>query len=435
MTRPTTVRFGALAISTLLLAVACGDAAPSASPTTAPPSPTAAPSATTAPSASVAPSGSAGSRDVDATYDAIEAQVVELRGLDPVDVARQTIDATALGEKTTADFDQDNPPEYVAANEQLYRALGLLDEGQSLRELFLRLLESQVAGFYRPEEKTLYVVSRSGTVNGADKITFAHEYDHALQDSNFHVFDDFESLRDQSDEALARAAIYEGDATLLMSLWAIPNLTPQELQDVVAAGSDPEANAILAETPAILTESLLFPYDAGLAFLQPKQLGGGWAAVDQVFERLPTSTEQVLHPEKYESNEAPVEVTLPSDLAGGMGDGWTVAFQDTWGEFQTGVWLRGAGVAVADATDAAAGWGGDRLALLQGPDGRWALAMRFAWDSGADADAFETAAGAAIKTAGGPAQVVPADETTRWVLVASDDDALNSLASAAGLGG
>ena len=61
--------------------------------------------------------------------------------------------------------------------------------------------------------------------------------------------------------------------------------------------------------------------------------------------------------------------------------------------------------------------------------------MEFAWDSGADADAFETAAGAAIKTAGGPAQVVPADETTRWVLVASDDDALNSLATAAGLAG
>ena len=434
MTRPTTARLAALAVSTLLLAAACGDAAPSASPTataspTAPPSP----SASSAPSAG--PSASAGSTDVDALYDAIEAQVVELRGLDPVDVARQTIDAAALAEKTTADFDQDNPPDYVAANEQLYQALGLLDEDQSLRDLFLRLLESQVAGFYRPEEKTLYVVSRSGTVNGADKITFAHEYDHALQDSNFGVFDDFESLRDQTDEALARAAIYEGDATLLMSLWAIPNLTPQELQEVVAAGSDPEANAILAETPAILTESLLFPYDAGLAFLQPKQLGGGWAAIDAVFERLPTSTEQVLHPEKYESNEAPITVTLPTDLAGGMGDGWSVAFQDTWGEFQTGVWLRQSGVAPADASEAAAGWGGDRLALLQGPDDRWALAMEFAWDSGADADAFEPAAGAAIKTAGGPAQVVPADETTRWVLVASDDDALNSLATAAGLAG
>ena len=430
MTRPTTARFGALALSTLLLAAACGDAAPSASPT-APASPTPAPSASTAPSA--APSS--GSSDTDAIYDAIEAQVDELRGLTPADVQRETIDEAALAEKSTTDFDEDNPPEYVEANERLYQALGLLEPDDSLRDLYLALIESQVAGFYRPDEKTLYVVSRSGTVNGADKITFAHEYDHALQDANFDVFQDPEALRDQTDEALARAALYEGDATLLMSLWAIPNLTPEELQEVVAAGNDPEANEILAATPPILTESLLFPYNAGLAFIQPKQLGGGWAAVDELYGRLPASTEQVLHPEKYDADEAPIAVTLPTDLAGGMGDGWTLALEDTWGEFQTGIWLREAGVPVAEAGPAAAGWGGDRLAVLSGPDDAWAVAMQFVWDSGADADAFETAAGTAIKTAGGPAQVVPGDETTRWVLIASDDDTLNTLATAAGLAG
>jgi hypothetical protein len=432
MTRPTTARLGALALSTLLLAAACGDAAPSASPSAAPSlTPTPGVPETAAPSASAR----AGSTDLDAIYDAFEAEVVALRELDPVDVQRETIDEVALGEKTTADFDKDNPPEYIAANERLYHALGLLDADQSLRELFLKLLESQVAGFYRPEEKTLYVVSRSGTVNGADKVTFAHENDHPLQDANFKVFDDFESLRDQSDEALARAAIYEGDATLLMSLWMLGHLTPDEIQEVLAAGSDPEAAAILAETPAILSRSLLFPYEAGIAFLQPKQLGGGWDAVNDVFDNLPVSTEQILHPEKYDANEAPIAVTMPSDLAGGMGDGWSVALEDTWGEFQTGVWLGESGVEAAAATDAAAGWGGDRLALLQGPDDRWALAMQFAWDSGADADAFEAAAGTAIKEAGGPAQVVPGNETTRWVIVASDDDALNSLATAAGLAG
>ena len=206
-------------------------------------------------------------------------------------------------------------------------------------------------------------MSRSGTVNGADKITFAHEYDHALQDANFDVFQDPEALRDQTDEALARAALYEGDATLLMSLWAIPNLTPEELQEVVAAGNDPEANEILAATPPILTESLLFPYNAGLAFIQPKQLGGGWAAVDELYGRLPASTEQVIHPEKYDADEAPIAVTLPTDLAAGMGDGWTVALEDTWGEFQTGIWLREAGVPVAEA-------GAGRGRLGRRPPGR-----------------------------------------------------------------
>ena len=431
MHRPTTARLVALALSSLLVVAACGSStgSPSPSATTAPSAPPSAP-----PSASAAPSASAG--DVDAIYDQIEAQVLELRGLDPADVTRETIDAAALAEKSAADFDKDNPADYVAANERLYKAFGLLEEGDSLKTLFLDLIESQVAGFYRPDEKTLYVVSRSGAVNGADKVTFAHEYDHALQDANFDVFSDPESLRDQTDEALARAALYEGDATLLMSQWLIPNLSPEEIQEVLAAGSDPEANAVLERTPAILTETLLFPYNAGLAFIQPTQLGDGWAGVDEIYERLPASTEQIMHPEKYAADERPVAVDLPDDLAAGMGEGWKVTLEDTWGEFQTGVWLRESGVEPEAAMGAAQGWGGDRLQVLEGPDGAWALAMRTEWDDAAEAEAFETAAGTAVKTAGGPAQVLPGEGgTTRWIVVGSDDDVLGTLAGALGLAG
>ena len=85
---------------------------------------------------------------------------------------------------------------------------------------------------------------------------------------------------------------------------------------------------------------------------------------------MPESTEQILHPEKYAANEAPVAVTLPADLATQLGTGWTVPLTDTFGEFQTAIWLRGAGVDEPAASDAAAGWGGDRLAVINGPDGR-----------------------------------------------------------------
>ncbi|MEO6206538.1 MAG: hypothetical protein ABIP77_01125, partial [Candidatus Limnocylindrales bacterium] len=191
MTRPFPSPAVVLLMVVVIVASACGATTP---PPTAGPS-SAAPSTTITPSPSVdappsaVPSASAGAGDpVDVVFDAIEAQVVALRGLPPVDVARETIDQAALIDLTTVDFDQDNPADYVAANERLYKALGLLDEGASLRGLFLDLIGSQVAGFYRPDDKKLYVVSRSGTVNGADKITFAHEYDHALQDANFDIF-------------------------------------------------------------------------------------------------------------------------------------------------------------------------------------------------------------------------------------------------------
>ena len=239
MTRSLPARPLALLFSTALLVAACGATTTSQTPaptvSTAPSGPSSPPATpSTAPSDPGTPQPSG---EVAALYDAIEDQVVAIRGLDPVDVARQTIGGDALKEMNHTSFDEDNPADYVAGNDRLLKALGLIDEDQSLRELYLDLIDSQVAGFYRPDEKTLYVVSRSGAVGGADKITFAHEYDHALQDANFPgVFDAQKDLLDQTDQAMARAAVYEGDATMLMTQWAIPNMTPADLQDYLAVG-------------------------------------------------------------------------------------------------------------------------------------------------------------------------------------------------------
>lgn len=424
-------RLAALPAIALLIA-ACGTNQPDPSPS-APPTPSATPAPSATPSPSASPMSSA---EADRLYDTIEGQVDAIRGLKPTDVKRQTIGGAELKAFNAKSFDEDNPPDYVAGNDRLLKALGLLPPDKNLKGLFLDLIDSQVAGFYRPDDKTLYVVSRSGAINGADKITFAHEYDHALQDANFSVFADPKALLDQTDKAMARAAIYEGDATLLMTLWAGSNLSPEDLQDVIAAGADPEATAVLARTPAILVQGLLFPYNTGAMFLQPRQATGGWAAVDAIYAKLPTSTEQVLHPEKYDADEQPVPVALPDDLAVRMGTGWSRPIEDTFGEFQMGVWLRESGVDASVANTAAAGWGGDRLAVLTGPDDRWAMAMHTEWDTAKDAAEFDSAATTAMAKAGGPAAVLPgAGGTTRWFLVGSDSATLGLVGNVLGLAG
>jgi hypothetical protein len=413
----------ALLAAAALIAAACGPATPSATPSASPSSP---PPVSPSGSASPAPSGAA-----DATFDAIEDQVVALRGLPATNVKRETIGEADLKVFNAKSFDEDNPPAYVAANERLYKAFGLMPPQQSLRELFLDLIDSQVAGFYRPEAKTLYVVSRSGAINGADKITFAHEYDHALQDASFDVFKGQDQLLDETDQALARAAVYEGDATLLMILWAGENLTPEEFAEVQAAGADPASMEILTRTPAILVEGLLFPYTAGQAFVLPVQSSGGWKAVDALYDDLPRSTEQILHPDKYRSGEEPVDVKLPAALAAGMGKGWSEAIQDTFGEFQLGVWLRESGIRASDASAAAAGWGGDRLAVLSGPDEAWAVVMHSTWDTKDDAAAFQQAAGEAVTEGADPGTVI-ADGRDITVVVASAGDVLDQAVKAAG---
>jgi hypothetical protein len=151
---------------------------------------------------------------------------------------------------------------------------------------------------------------------------------------------------------------------------------------------------------------------------------------------MPASTEQIMHADKYAADEAPIAVTLPTDLASRLGPGWSVPMLDTFGEYQLSIWLRENGVPAAEVSPAAAGWGGDRLAVLEGPDGAWAVAIDTEWDSAADAKEFEKAATTAVKKAGGVGQVLPgAGGTTRWVLVASDDATAGKVANALGLAG
>jgi hypothetical protein len=419
----------------VVVVAACGPSTPSTAPTAAAtPSPTASPSAPSASSA--APSGS-GDPAADAIYDAVEQQVVAIRGLKPSHpVQRQVIDTSELRTLMTEQFDQDTPPAYLAANERLYKALGLIPASTNLRDLSLDLLSGGVAGFYRNEEGKLYVVSKSGGPGANERFYFAHEYDHALQDQNFTVFKDQDGILDQSDRMLARASVYEGDATLLMTQWAAGNLSQADLLEVVAAGSDPAVQAVMDRTPAILRDTLTFPYTTGFGFVTAAQTKDGWPGVDGLYRRMPASTEQIMHADKYAANESPIPVTLPADLASRLGAGWSVPMLDTFGEYQLSIWLRENGVAAADVSPAAAGWGGDRVAVMEGPDGAWAVAMETEWDSASDAQEFEKAATTAVKKAGGVGQVLPGvGATTRWVLIASDDATAGKVANALGLAG
>jgi len=412
-----------LIVVTVLIAAGCGTSpspSPSATLTPSPPTPSATPAQSASPSA-------ASSAEVDAIYDAIQDQVVEIRGLQATDeVSRRVIDEAELRTLIAAQFDEDAPREYVAANERLYKALDLIAADASLRDLTLDMLSGGVAGFYRADEKTLYVVSKTGLPGVNERITFAHEYDHALQDQHTSVFADQDGILDQTDRILARQAIYEGDASLLMALWGAAHFELADFAELLALANDPEQLALLERMPAILEETLLFPYLTGLTFVQAAQLQGGWEAINDFYDRMPESTEQILHPEAYQRNEHPIAVYLPDDLAAQLGDGWSVSLEDTFGELQLGIWLREAGVDPLTEATATTGWGGDRLAVVEGPDGAWGVVIETAWDSPNDATEFVDAAQSAIEGLSNPARIsAPGGSVT--ILIASSDEALLAL--------
>ena len=425
MSRPRRLLAFAHAAVTALVVAACGTATPSATPIVTP-----------APTPSTAPSPTpAGSAEVDAVYAEINEQVRAIRGLEEKKPIEPTILSPAdLSTVIRTTFDQDYPPALVAADEQLYKGLGLLTLDADLEGIFVDLLESQVAGLYDPVGEKLYVLSKEGGIGPVEKVYYSHEYDHALQDQHFDLGAMTDGLDDQTDRLLARQAIVEGDAYTLMTYWLQQHLTPAEIGEVITASSDPELQAALNRIPAIVQAQILFAATEGTQFALQAQLSGGWPAIDAVLGDPPASTEQIKHPEKYASREAPIEVDLPDDLAARMGAAWSLVQENTMGEHQTSIWLGSP--AVAAATDAAAGWGGDRIAVLGGPNEAWAIAWHTVWDTTADAAEFEVTAESAVAKAGGPGSVLPGEGgTTHWVVVGSDDATLAKVANVLGLAG
>jgi hypothetical protein len=364
-----------------------------------------------------------------AIYAQIEQQVEQLRGLP----ATQTVTPTLLDEQGVRDWmtkaNQEQTDHLAVAKEgRLLIHLGLLPAGSSLEQLGLDLQAGQVIGFYDSVSKQLYVLSQSGGVGALQKLTFSHEFTHALQDQNFGLDKLVTDAPDQSDRDLARLSIAEGDATLLMTQWAAKNLPLIDmlsLAGVAGAGSDQ-----LAAAPAILRETLMFPYQQGLAFVQGIYADGGWAAVNKLYSKPPDSTSQILHPALYTGGVKPIAVSLPK-LPAALGTGWQLVTQDTLGELNLSVWLEGEHPTSAQtdaATNATSQWGGDRVGLYEGPSGAWAVVLRTAWRSDTGRQEFRDAAALAAGRLAGPIAVCGGSGTVE-VYVASDQATLHAFST------
>jgi hypothetical protein len=148
------------------------------------------------------------------------------------------------------------------------------------------------------------------------------------------------------------------------------------------------STAKIDSAPRSLRESLVFPYDQGMAWVRQLYQRGGWKAVDEAYASLPQSTEQILHPEKYFAHEAPAQVVLP-DLSPALGRDWKQIDTDVNGEWGYYLILDEFLKDEKESKQAAAGWGGDRYALYENKQTRETLlAQVTAWDTEQDASEF-----------------------------------------------
>ena len=96
---------------------------------------------------------------------------------------------------------------------------------------------------------------------------------------------------------------------------------------------DSYESPVLDSAPPYMEADLYFPYDYGQAFVETFVSDGNYAPLSEVYDNLPVSTEQILHPERY-PDDTPIPVDL-RDMTDILGDGWTLYDQNVMGEWYT----------------------------------------------------------------------------------------------------
>lgn len=282
-------------------------------------------------------------------------------------------------------MNEETTPSELHATEITWKKLGLTPPDYEYRQSLIKLLREQVAGYYEPRSQRFFIADWIDL--DAQKPVMAHELTHALQDQHFNLRRFEKWPKGNSDAEMAAHALIEGDATLVMKLYVAHNpLGALSFLKFMKEGM--AASQQLDRTPRALRESLLFPYIEGSEWARELYKRSGWLSISRAFTDLPKSTEQILHVEKYLANEQPVKVTLP-DVKTLLGVGWKRVDYDVNGEWNYYLILDEFLKARADSKRAAAGWGGDRYAVYEGPKlGDVLLAQLSVWDTERDAREF-----------------------------------------------
>jgi len=329
-----------------------------------------------------------------AVLDVVDDQVAEIRGLAfkrPASFTLTTSDA--LRRKVEEEAREEWSPEEAVDDETVLAAFDFVRPDEvDLYEIMQEFEATQIAGYYDPDDQTLFVVSNRDHVSPYQRTTLAHELVHALQDQHFgldRLTDEGAGADLDSEAKIAFRALVEGDARFVESRFTRAHLAPHEYALVARELLQHDSGA-LENMPQILLDVIGFPYQQGEAFVRTLYDLGGWKAVDDAYRAPPRTTEHILHPERYRAGDGPRTVRMVP-LTETLGAGWRWVDEDITGEFVLRQHLAGV-ITPTVAAGAAAGWGGDRYVVFR-RDGEPTpvLLQLTVWDDADEAAAFTEA--------------------------------------------
>jgi tetratricopeptide (TPR) repeat protein len=321
-------------------------------------------------------------------YDEVSGRVQGLRGLQSITQVQFAPWTRYRLEEYLVDwYGRPEHLEGMEAARRLYVALGLIDEEYDLSGDQIRTLREHIAGLYDSETKEIYLILDRYTSDLWLEVTYAHEFTHALQDQHFGLDRLYEDCL-SSDCRLARQALVEGDATLVMTEYAFQYLFELsfEREDLLSAIQEVEQGEY-KDAPSVVRETAYFPYAQGVVFAAALVQSGGWEQLNRAFQNPPQTTEQLMHPNVYLAGDAGSAPEV-GDLTVSLGPGWSELIRDSLGELVIRVYLERE-LGAEEALMAAEGWGGDTAVLVVDDDSkRHVLAIYINWDSQTDAEEF-----------------------------------------------
>ena len=232
-------------------------------------------------------------------------------------------------------------PEQIRADEITLKKFGFVPKAFNLEQSTIELLTEQAAAFYDFKKKRLFITDWASS--DMQESALVHELAHALADQHFNLDRFTKGAGESDDSALARMAVMEGQATWLMSeVFARRNGATMVGNPALAESmnraseSGAEQYPVFSGSPLYLKETLVFPYAKGLLFQQAVVDRLGKAGFTEVFRRPPSTSQQILHPEKYFDRIQPSLPALPAM----PGRGFKTLTKGMFGELDCQILIR-----------------------------------------------------------------------------------------------
>ncbi len=308
------------------------------------------------------------------------AEVSEARGLawrGPIHVTH--VSRHELLQRVRGHLAHDVPDGTIALEGLARKLLGAFPPGRDYAGTAFELLRTSLSGYYEPGDATVYVARDLDARTLRE--TLAHEITHALADQHFGLLARTRYRPSDDDSSTAASALAEGDATsLTFDLLERPRQRLEGAEEArvrqLESSTESDAAPAASGAPAQLRVALTAPYVHGMRFVDALRRRGGWAAVNDAWGSPPTTTEQILHPDKWRAHERAMAV---ADPAPPTGTPLPKLGSDTYGELGLrlafGVWMT-----PESAARSASGWGGDRLSVFGREGGEAALLWRVKFD-------------------------------------------------------